>query len=166
MQRVTACVSVLKYLFHTTCRKCRVPRQEQASIYACMRAWHRTGRDNPVLYLHALARMQLRLAFSASERKKRDRTEHNGPKTGKRYAHFPKNGPSMVRERKNTAICATQDARKKDSKREREPRPLARFPWNSSSVERTKEARLVHSTASRQQENKPRSIAPRQTKSW
>lgn len=49
------------------------------------------------------------------------RTEHNDPKTGKRYAHFPKNGPSPRQESEKTQAYA----RKKGS----EPaEPLAGFP--------------------------------------
>lgn len=48
----------------------------------------------------ARARVQCRRILGERAKREAGRTEYNGPKTGKRYAHFPKNGPSPVGKKK------------------------------------------------------------------
>lgn len=65
------------------------------------------------------------------EEEEADRAEHNGAKTGKRYAHFPKNGPSNEKGKRSVrarAFAHVATGTLIAAKRKVRVLPLARFP--------------------------------------
>jgi len=73
-----------------------------------------TGRDNPVLCLHALARVQRRRILG--ERAKRSRQDGTQwTENRKEVRPLPKKWPvaGKEKEKKNAAICATQRAQER-----------------------------------------------------